>query len=42
MRVADEERRARFDALFRQFLPDMVAYCGWRIDYRKGHRCFYR
>jgi RNA polymerase sigma-70 factor (ECF subfamily) len=30
MTVADREREERFDALFRQYLPDMVAYCGWR------------
>ena len=30
MTVADRARGERFDALFRQYLPDMVAYCGWR------------
>jgi RNA polymerase sigma factor (sigma-70 family) len=30
MTVADREREERFDALFKQYLPDMVAYCGWR------------
>ncbi len=30
MTVAEKEREERFDALFRQYLPDMVAYCGWR------------
>ena len=30
MTVGDREREERFDALFRQYLPDMVAYCGWR------------
>jgi RNA polymerase sigma-70 factor (ECF subfamily) len=30
MTVGDEEREKHFDALFRQYLPDMVAYCGWR------------
>jgi RNA polymerase sigma factor (sigma-70 family) len=30
MTVADKEREERFDALFRLYLPDMVAYCGWR------------
>lgn len=30
MTVADRQREERFDALFRQYLADMVAYCGWR------------
>jgi RNA polymerase sigma factor (sigma-70 family) len=30
MTVAERGRGERFDALFRQYLPDMVAYCGWR------------
>ena len=34
MTVADKEREGRFDALFRQYLPDMVAYCGWRSGSR--------
>lgn len=34
MTVADKEREERFDALFRAYLPDMVAYCGWRSGCR--------
>jgi RNA polymerase sigma factor (sigma-70 family) len=30
MRVADNERERRFDALFEAYLADMVAFCGWR------------
>ena len=30
MRLADEKRERRFDALFESYLADMVAYCGWR------------
>jgi RNA polymerase sigma factor (sigma-70 family) len=30
MRVADNQRERRFDALFEAYLADMVAYCGWR------------
>jgi RNA polymerase sigma factor (sigma-70 family) len=30
MTVAETARERRFDALFKEYLPDMVAYCGWR------------
>jgi RNA polymerase sigma-70 factor (ECF subfamily) len=30
MTETDKERTQRFDALFRAYSPDIVAYCGWR------------
>jgi len=32
MRVANNERVRRFDALFEAYLADMVAYCRWRAQ----------
>src|SRR5262245_8622515 len=32
MRHAEAERRQRFDALFADFGPDIVAYCEWRAE----------
>jgi RNA polymerase sigma-70 factor, ECF subfamily len=32
MRVGENERRRRFDALFASYSSDIVAYCGWRAD----------
>ena len=32
MRVADNQRERRFDALFEAYLADMVAFCGWRAQ----------
>jgi len=30
MTAADDERARRFDALFRERSPDVIAYCRWR------------
>jgi RNA polymerase sigma factor (sigma-70 family) len=32
MRDGEGARRRRFDALFRSYGPDILAYCGWRAD----------
>ena len=32
MRDGEGVRRRRFDALFRSYSPDILAYCGWRAD----------
>jgi RNA polymerase sigma factor (sigma-70 family) len=32
MHEGKRERRRRFEALFRAYSPDIVAYCGWRAD----------
>lgn len=32
MRDGEGGRRRRFDALFRAYSPDILAYCGWRAD----------
>jgi len=34
MRVGEQEPKERFDALFKEHVADIVAYCGWRTQSR--------